>query len=488
LFTRNWSRISLEAALCATALLASGCVQPLGPGFRFVDRQTEIRPAPGAPERLQVRVVDRFENVGDRPLHSLDARLPGELERGPDNFRVTIDGRSVLAQRISGGAQRLMRAPFDPVWEQRQPREIVTDWEFPAGPAERESFAASAVAFYLGGESLLPLWQPPQGIFVRGEPYPKQEDLTVFAPADFRVLAPGKPVGQRSAGSLIGHRFRLRPREDFPPFVVAGRYQEQVFRIAEGAVNFWTLHALDTPQAEKAAARLGSSVRAFNDYFGPASKQKFLIHVVEAPVDLPAEFLAPEGPGVASFPNGVLLDPRAMAQGFGSSTVLELSEYELARTWFGGRLHPRPGAELLMGRGARLFALVVAAEARGQGERRRTVALLLNRYDDSRRIAMDRALNEPPEGYSTAERLPTGYRAALFFVALEDLCGRDNFRAALFDMIQARSGDDVGMEELRAAVEAASHRDLSDMFRAWMNRPGVPEDFRTRYAGGSRGP
>jgi aminopeptidase N len=44
------------------------------------------------------------------------------------------------------------------------------------------------------------------------------------------------------------------------------------------------------------------------------------------------------------------------------------------------------------------------------------------------------------------------------------------------------------MEDLRAAVEAASHRDLSELFRAWMNHPGVPEDFRTRYAAGSRGP
>ena len=463
-------------------------MQPLGPGFRFVDRQAEIRQAPSAPERLQIRVVDRFENVGDRPLRSIDGQFPSGSESGTENLRVTIDGRSALAQRIPGGDPRLIRAPFDPAWEQRQPREIITNWDFPAGLADRGSVAASAVAFYLGGESVLPLWQPPHGIFVRGGPYPVQEDLTVFAPADFRVLASGKPLGQSAAGSLIGHRFRLRPREDFPPFVVAGRYQEQEFRMPAGAVNFWTLHGLDPQQAERAAARLGASVRAFDDYFGPSLKQKLLIHVVEAPVDLPAEFVAPEGPGGASFPNGVLLDPRAIAQGLASATVLELSEYELARTWFGWRLHPRPGAELLMGRGARLFALVVAAEARGQDERRRSVALLLNRYDDSRRMAMDRALDEPPAGYSPAERLSTGYRAALFFVALEDLCGRANFRAALFDMIQAHSGDDVGMADLRAAVEAACHRDLSELFRAWMNHPGVPEDFRARYAEDRRGP
>jgi aminopeptidase N len=117
------------------------------------------------------------------------------------------------------------------------------------------------------------------------------------------------------------------------------------------------------------------------------------------------------------------------------------------------------------------------------------VAALLNRYDESRRIAADRQLLEPPVGYSRAERISTGYRAALFFVALENLCGRDNLRAAFQQIVRARRGDEVADEELRAAAEAASQRDLAEMFRTWLNRPGIPDDFRARYnnSPGSRG-
>jgi aminopeptidase N len=116
-------------------------------------------------------------------------------------------------------------------------------------------------------------------------------------------------------------------------------------------------------------------------------------------------------------------------------------------------------------------------------------AFLLDRYDESRRAAMDRQLLEPPVGYSRAERISTGYRAALFFVALEDLCGHDNLRAAFRHIVRARGGDEVADEELRAATESASGRDLGEMFRTWLNHPAIPDDFRARYSNppGTRG-
>jgi hypothetical protein len=196
---------------------------------------------------------------------------------------------------------------------------------------------------------------------------------------------------------------------------------------------------------------------------------------------LPAEFGALGDPGGASFPEGALLDPRAFQQGLASEAVLQLAEYELARTWFGWRVRPRPEAQILMGRGVGLFGLVIAAEGRGQGERRRMVASLIERYDESRAAAPDRRLMEPPAGYSRAERISTGYRAVFFFVALEDFCGHDNLRTALRDIISARASSDTGYEELRAAAESASGKDLAEMFRNWLVQPGIPDDFRARY-------
>jgi len=458
-------------------------VQPLGPGFRFVDRQTEIRAAAEAPDGagLHVRVVDRFDNAGNRPLRSMEVRLPEGPTFGPQNLRVTIDGREVMPQRASDTDRRLMRAPFDPVWEQHQPREIVTEWDLMPESAGRGTVAASPLAFYIADETALPLWQAPSGVFVKGGPNPTDASLTVVAPPDFRVLAPGQPLKPGAVGNLVARRFKIRPSEDFLPYVVAGRYLEQKIRGPQGEVSFWTLQPLDRQQAENAAARLASSMRNYTDFFGPASKSKTALFIVEGPDDLPAEFSEAGDAGGASFPGGALLDRRALAQGVANESILELAEYELARTWFGWRVRPRPEAQILMGRGMGLFGLIVAAEGRGPDERHRMVALLLDRYDEFRRIATDRQLLEPPVGYSRAERISTGYRAALFFVALEDLCGRDNLRAAFQQIVRARAGDEVADEELRAAVEAASQRDLAEMFRTWLNRSGIPDDFRARY-------
>ena len=161
--------------------------------------------------------------------------------------------------------------------------------------------------------------------------------------------------------------------------------------------------------------------------------------------------------------------------------MLQLAEYELARTWFGWRVRPRPEAQILMGRGVGLFGLVIAAEGRGADQRRSMVASLVDRYDASRAAAPDKRLMEPPAGYSRAERISTGYRAGLFFVALEDVCGHDNLRTALRDILHDRAGSDTGYEELRAAAESASGKDLAEMFRKWLVEPGIPEDFRARY-------
>jgi hypothetical protein len=488
LFKQTRSRAILPAAVCAAAFLTTSCVQPLGPGFHFAGRQTEIRVSAGAPEKLHIRVVDQFDNVGDRSLRSLEVRLPEGPSLGVQKVRMTMDGKEVSPEHSSELDQRMMRAAFDPAWEQQQPREIVTEWDLMPEASARSTVAASAAAFYIADATALPLWQPPSGVFTQGGPVPKDETLAVSAPADFRILASGKPVKSKNtlAGNPLPQSFHIKPDEDFLPFVVAGRYEEQVVTTRQGAVSFWTFQPLNTQLARTVAARLSSSTRALTDFFGPASKGRTVVHIAEAPGELPAEFGEPNEAGGTSFPYGVLLDSRAFAQGIANEGMLELAEYELARTWFGWRVRPLPEAQILMGRGVGLFSLVVAAETRGQDQRGRMIGSLLDRYDAARRIASDNRMLEPQPGYSPAERISTGYKAALFFVALEDLCGHDNLRAAFRDIVRARANSDVGYEELRAAVESASRRDLAEMFRVWLIRPGIPDDFRARY-GNPRG-
>jgi hypothetical protein len=474
-------RIFFPAVLGAWTFLAAGCVYPLGPGYQFADRQAEVLVSSAAPGRIHFHVVDVLENAGDRPLRSLEVRLPDGPEFGEQNLRVVIEGAEVSPQRTSRKDVRMMRAPFDPPWAQNEKRKIVTEWDLVPESSARGTIAASPDGFFIVDETALPLWQTPYGVFARGGTNPGKELLTVFAPPNFRVLAPGKALKRTADGDYTAQRFLIDPGNDPLPYVVAGHYQEKVIQSRQGEVQFWTFRSMDGSAAQTAADRLSSSRRTLTEYFGPASSGKAAVRIAEAPVELPAEFGAPGDLGGASFPDGALLDSRALQQGIATEAVLQLAEYELARTWFGWRVRPRPEAQILMGRGAGLFGLVIAAEGRGQDQRPGMVASLIDRYDEARATAPDKRLMEPPAGYSRAERISTGYRAALFFVALEDLCGHENLRTALRDIIHDRAGSDTGYEELRAAAESASGKDLAEMFRAWLVQPGIPGDFRARY-------
>jgi hypothetical protein len=474
-------RILFPVALAAWIFLAVGCVNPLGPGYQFAGRQAEILVSRASPDRIHFHVVDELDNAGDRPLHALEVRLPEGPAYGAQNLRVLVQGAEVSPQHSSQTDVRMMRAPFDPPWEQNDRRSVVTEWDLAPDASARGTIAASPDGFYIADETAFPLWQTPNGFFARGGTTPVKEILTVFAPPDFRVLAPGKPLKPTVDGNYLTQRFLINPEDDFLAYVVAGRYQEKILHARHGEVQFWTLHPMDVPAAQTAAERLSSSMKALTEFFGPASKGNSPVRIAEAPVELPAEFGAPGDPGGTSFPEGALLDSRALQQGVASEAVLQLAEYELARTWFGWRVRTRPEAQILMGRGLGVFGLVIASESRGQGQRERMIASLIDRYDEARAAATDKRLMEPPKGYSRAERISTGYRGALFFVALEDLCGHDNLRTALRYIIRTRASTDTGYEELRASAEAWSGKDLAQMFREWLVLPGIPGDFRARY-------
>ncbi len=474
-------RVFFLTALGAWTFLAAGCVQPLGPGYQFADRQAEILVSGAAPGRIHFHVVDELENAGDRPLRSLEVRLPEGPVFGEQNLRVLIEGVEVSAQHSSETDVRMMRAPFDPPWQQNENRKVVTEWDLVPESSARGTIVASPDGFFVADETALPVWQTPNGVFARGGADPDKELLTVFAPPDFRVLAPGKALKRTPDGNYVAQRFLINPDNDFLPYVVAGRYREKVINPRQGEVQFWTFRPMDGPAAQTAAERLSYSMKTLTEFFGPGSKEKRAVRIAEAPAELPSEFGELGDPGGTSFPEGVLLDPRAFQRGIASEAVLQLAEYELARTWFGWRVRPRPEAQILMGRGVGLFGLVIAAEGRGQGERRGMIESLVDRYDQARAAAPDKRLMEPPAGYSRAERISSSYRAALFFVALEDLCGRDNLSAALREIILSRAGSDTGYEELRAAAESASGKDLAEMFRTWLVQPGIPDDFRARY-------
>ena len=147
-----------------------------------------------SPERIQIRVTDELVNAGNRPLHSLEVRLPEGRVFGEQNLRMTIDGAEVSPARSSPSDPRMMSAPFAPVWQEDDTRKVTTEWELLPQFSPRGTIVASPEGFFIADETALPLWQTPHGIFPRGGTIPEKEVLTVVTPAAFRVLAPGKQL------------------------------------------------------------------------------------------------------------------------------------------------------------------------------------------------------------------------------------------------------------------------------------------------------
>ena len=49
-------------------------------------------------------------------------------------------------------------------------------------------------------------------------------------------------------------------------------------------------------------------------------------------------------------------------------------------------------------------------------------------------------------------------------------------------MMNIMAGQEVDFEVLRSSIEYACGKNLASTFRAWLNNPGIPQDFRAQYS------
>ncbi len=470
------------AALVFSGLLfLSACAVPLAPGYRVEQEQFEVRYVTGAPPLLRVRASYELRNIGNRDLSFIDATLPGERDLGRQNLRVSVDGREVSAQPTSSAGDQLVRILFDPSWPQKQRRSLILEYDLAPAPPGSSLVAVNDGSFHIRDAAGFPALRPPKGFLTRGGERPKEIRLAVQVPADFRVFAAGRENGSHRLGNAIEYRFRI-PQKDFEPFVVAGRYLEQPVTAAAGAVLFWTFEPLAAQQAQTAGTRLAGTFETFRAAFGPFGKGNSPVRVIETPARLDERFSAAAEAAGAAEPGVALLERQAFALGVTSDAFLDLAEHELAHTWFGLLIAPRPEAALVLGEGLCDYAVLVAAEARsGEAERRRRIAVLLRRYDETRARASEKPLLAPASEFTPSQRDVASYKAALFYVALEDQYGKENVRRALAHLVSSLRFSQVADEELRAALEQETKQDLFAPFRMWLNQKGISAEFRARY-------
>jgi hypothetical protein len=394
-----------------------------------------------------------------------------------------MNDRPVSFVPVSDAPDAPLRARFDPPWPTRQRREAVLEYDLATDPALGGVAAATPDGFYLADPRALPFWLTPVGVFSSGEVLSRDERFELTLPADFLVVASGRQQRRRSPDGSFLYRFRTSGRE-FPSFVVAGRYQEQIVDAQPRGVVFWTFQPLDPEVARIAAGRLANTWATFARLFGPL-RDAGPLRIVETPAGVVSAASAEPDSLVAAFPQGLLLGPRAFSQGISGEPVLRLAEAELVRIWFGWRVPLRPEMETLLGPGLGMFSVALAAEARaGQEARRLEIVRLLAEYDRARVPGDEGSLLRPPAESTPPQLAADALKAALFLVALDDLAGQDNFETAirrLQDAIAGR-GLSISLDDLRSSLELSAGTVLADTFRLWLNHPGVPDDFRARYS------
>jgi hypothetical protein len=482
----------------------------MGPGFQHSTRKDAISEVAAGPaiasgepsNHIHMRVTDELENVGNSTIADLDFSLPRGPFFGATNLSLRVDGRQIDLARTTRDPDVPARVHFAAPWNPNEDRAIVFDYDVAPSPGSGAALGASADGFYIADPGAFPAWRPPSGVFVKADVRSRAESLEFTLPDGFRVLASGEEQRSKQNSSAV-HQFRM-VATDFPPFAIAGRYQEIIITAHLGRVIFWTLKPLDPGSAQAAAERLTATIAAYDRLFGPvvgsASRRSsaWPVYIAETSSALPrvdtSIGIDPTEPAsgfsALSFPEGVLLGQSAFARGIASEPVLELAEYELAQTWFGWRVQVLPEAQTSIRDGLGLFAVVEAAAAReGEGGRRRYTSLLVAALDRARANISAGALAAtkenttigPPIPRTPEERSVAARKAALFFVAFEDLAGRQSFESAMHRLVRDMAGESIGDAELRSALEAASGRDLAPMFREWRSFSDVPPEFRAKY-------
>jgi hypothetical protein len=470
---------SLALILVSTSFL--GCVVALGPGFSHSYRSVDVSATSLEPTRIHVQVTDKLENVGNRDLLYLDVTFPEGPSFGTKDVSVTVEGKVVPSRTVSRQSGSSLRIPFDPRWLQGQERQIAFAYDLDPRPEGRGVVAATADDFYLADPNVFPVWQAPLGPFAQASLRASTQQLKVTVPADFQVLAAGRELRSERQGDSVVHRFEMLGAE-FPPYLVAGRYQERRVESERGRVIFWTRESLDDKTARLAAERLAGTYASYEQLFGAVARNPTPIHVVETSAELAPTVVAAQNISAASFPEGVLFDRQAVTLGLAAVPVLERADYELARTWFGWHVRPKAGAEFLLARGMALFATLHAAEARGDaGARLQEITELITTYD-----SLSRPTEEEPgfgavTGSSRAELTAKSYKGALFLLSLEDIAGEEEFHRAVRRILANMAGKEIGIDELRSAVEFEAQRNLASEFHAWLDHPGLPAEFRTRH-------
>jgi hypothetical protein len=461
---RTWL---LTLGLLASLALLAACAVPLGPGYHLRRETVTVRYQAGGP--LRVRTDARMKNVGNAPLDELTLQAP---ERAREGAAVWIAGRQVSAVAKTVADEPQLVAPLSPPLAEQGSLDFRLEYEIPAPSLD---FVLNPAAWFTD-------FVPPKHLFAKGHSRAGKTELEIFVPAGYRALTTGRSRGVRSSrsGTETEYRFEVRP-DDFPPFLVVGKFQQQKIRVHGRDVVFWTVQPLAAGCAQSFAAHLGATANLYRSTFGRLSKRKSPIPVIEISRD--GRSTAREEGGFGSVPQGVSFSVAPAELCRQPQRFFPAVDRALAATWFGWAVAPEPDARALFEGGARRYAELVAEEGGSPAEaRRRQVGAWLAEYDRLRSRAKPIAPVSLKRDSPAAERQMAGIQSALSLIAFQDRFGPVAVQHALAHLVSSLRNSTAGLDDVRSAFEQAAGRNLFGFFNQWLGRPGIPEGFRKRYA------
>ncbi len=477
--TSKQSRLFLFLALLGAGYWAAACAAAFGPGYTIDKQEIRVHFAGDPQPAIRVEADFRLRNSGNRPLSSLEIRLPGRRLFHFADPHVEWDAQAVALEPSPGNPRNVLLT-FPQPWTVSAVHTLHLSVEFQPAEASDSSLSFAQDAFFLPAEGWSPELLPARGMFATGGVPPKSWLLTLRVPEGFLVHASGRQSKTSRAGGEQIIRAVQQPKDGYP-FIVAARFSATRLSAGPQTINLWTRARQDTADLHQAADSLVKSVEAYNAMFGNRSEESHQLWVVECPVvtgcftGAASDYskLISEGDEKPSA-QMASIDSVMVDIGAGAPGIAAALGPALASSWLGyGR---NPG---FFEQDPPLSALPAFAASRG----REAVQGPEVRSETIRRALRVVPVHSEPK--KSEDDAVIRAKSLLFFYGLQDRYGQDTFNKALNNMLYARRGGGFDLDDLIAAFEQETQQNVAEFVRRWMKHPGVPGDFRARYENAS---
>jgi aminopeptidase N len=297
--------------------------------------------------------------------------------------------------------------------------------------------------------------------------------FTVAAPQRDNVVANGKFVNV--TGNAATSRWRYEESKPIPPYCM-------VVAVSEGARLDATERTVTpliyfVPQKDRAYASKGFSPAApalafFSETIAPYPYEKLAL-IIGA-----TRFGGMENSSAIVF-TSTLFDPRGnekMSKRYGiPSRIEDVVAHEIAHQWFGDSVTESTWADLWLSEGfATYFAGLFIEKYDGEDAFRDYMRNAAERY-----LAYEKQRNAPIHDTETQDLMrllnPNNYQKGAWVLhMLRKRLGDEMFFRGLRDYYQSHAHANATTEDLRAALEKASRRDLKEFFARWVYGSGHP--------------